>query len=128
VHLHEAARLVLAARERRLELAPEVLHVGMAEQEAHQRLRVRRDVERLGLAHARERARGDVAHRVAARLARGDADRREPPHQVGRVLDVDVVELDVLARGDVQDPVGVLLGQRREHVELIRRHAAERES
>ena len=45
VHAHQSARLVAAAGEGHLELAPEVLHVGMAEQEVGQRPRVRGDVE-----------------------------------------------------------------------------------
>ena len=92
-----------AAGEGDLELAPEVLAVRVAEQEAEERVRVGRDVEGLGVADAGQRAGGDVAHAVAAGLAGGDADRGQAAHQVGRVVDVDVVELDVLARGDVQD-------------------------
>ena len=114
-----------AAGERDLELAAEILRVGMAEQKAHGRLRVGRDVERLVAAHAGERAGGDVAHRVAAGFARRDADRGQAPHDVRRVLDVDEVELEVLARGDVADAVGVLLGEVGEDVDLLRRQAAE---
>ena len=125
MHVHQAAGVLPAAGERDLELAAEVLRVGMAEQEAHDRLRVGRDVEGLVAADAGERAGGDVAHRVAAGLAGGDADRGQAAHDVRRVLDVDEVELEVLPRGDVADAVGVLLGEVGQDVHLLRRHAAE---
>ena len=126
VHPHQAARLVAAAGEGDLELAPEVLHVGMTEQKVGQSPRVGGDVERLRVAHAGHRAGGDVAHRVAARLTGGDADRGQPSHQVGRVHHVDEMELDVLARGDVADAVGVLLRQVRQHLDLLRVEPAPR--
>ena len=49
VHVRQRAGLFAAARKGDLELAPEVLRVGMAEQEIRQRLGVRRDVEGLRL-------------------------------------------------------------------------------
>jgi hypothetical protein len=125
VELHQSAGLLLAARERGLELAPEVLDVRVAEQELHQRPGVGRHVEGLGPADARHGAAGHVSDRIAAGLPGRDADGGQAPHQVRRVLDVDVVELDVLTRGDVQDAVRVLLGERRELVELVGRDAAE---
>src|SRR5690606_9251796 len=85
------------------------------------RVRVGRDVERLVVADAGEGAGGDVTHRVAARLARGDAHGGQAAHQIRRVLDVDEVELDVLARRDVQDRVRVLLGEIRGHFDLLGR-------
>ncbi len=48
--------------------------------------------------------------------------------QVGRVVDVDEVQLEVLARGHVQDAVGVLLGEIGQHVELVRGQRARRGS
>ena len=74
-----------------------------------------------------QRAGGHVAHGVAARLARGDADGGEAPHQRRRVVDVDEVELEVLARGDVDDAVGVLLGEVGQDLELPGVDAAERD-
>jgi hypothetical protein len=125
VQLHQTAGLVLAAREGGLELAAEVLNVRMSQHEAHQGAGVGRDVEGLGLADARQRTRGHVAHRVAAGLAGGDAHRGETAHQVRCVFDVDEVELEVLAGGDVQDPVRILLGECGQLLELSGRHAAE---
>ena len=108
-----------------LNLRPKSWQSGWPSRKRNERLRVGRDVEGLGAADAGDRAGGDVAHAVAAGLARGDADGGQAAHEVGRVFDVDVVELDVLARGDVQDAVGVFLGQLGQHVELLGRDAAE---
>src|SRR5262249_22475424 len=119
VHGRQAAGVLPATGQCDLELTPEVLRVGMAEQEAHDRLRVRRDVERLVAAHAGKRAGGDVADGVAARFAGRDTDCGEAAHDVGRVVDVDVVELKVLAGGDVTDGVGVFFGEVGEHLHLF---------
>ncbi len=121
VERDEPARVLVTARERDLELAAEVERVGVPEQEGLHRLRVRRDVEALVVADARVLTGRHVADGVAARLARRDADRREPAEEIRRVLDVDEVQLDVLARRDVEDRVRVLLGELRDHVELRRR-------
>ena len=83
VEVGEAARVLLAARERDLELAPEVLRVVVAEQEERHGLRVGGDVERLLAADARVGAGGDVPNGVAARLARRDP-RRRPAAAAGR--------------------------------------------
>src|SRR5690606_12803736 len=124
VEPREPARFVGAARERHLELATEVLRLRMAEQEVRHGAGVRRDVEHLVVAHAGDVARGDVAHRVPAGFASRDAHLGEAPHQRGRVLEMDVVELHVLPRRDVQDVIGVLLGEIADRLELPRRDAA----
>ena len=74
MHHDETAGLAFATGERRFELAPEVLHVVVAEQELGKGLRVRRGIENFGLADAGQVAAGYVADRVAAGLACGDAD------------------------------------------------------
>ena len=117
----------MAAGESDLEFAAEVLALGMAEQVVSRHLRVGRYVESLIAADAGDGAGGDIADGVAAGLARRDADRGQPPHRCGRVFDVDVVELKVLPRGDVGDAVGVLFRQLRQHLELRRVQAAERD-
>ena len=109
VHGDEPAGVLPAAGERDLELAPEVLGIGVAEQEAHRGLGMRRDIEGLVAADPGDRARGHIADGVAARLAGRDTDRGEPPHQRRGVVDVDIVELDVLAGGDVAHAVAVFL-------------------
>src|SRR5262249_35603536 len=54
-----------------------------------------------------------------------DAYGRESTHYIGCILDVDVVQLHVLARGDVANSVGVFLSHVGEGVHLIRVQAAE---
>ena len=64
-------------------------------------LRPRADVERLERAGAGQVAGHHVADGVAAGLTGGHADRRQVAHDLGHALEVDEVELDVLAGGDV---------------------------
>ena len=99
----------------------------MAEQEGSQGAGIGRDVEGLGGADPGQWARGDVAHRVAAGLARGDAHGGQPAHERGRIFDVNEVELEVLAGGDVGDAVRVFLGQLGQHFELARVDPAKRD-
>ena len=108
-----------------LELAPHFLGVAVTQQMVGHRLGVGRGIEGLAAADAGQRAGGDVAHRVAAGLAGGDAHGRQPAHEIGRVFDVDVVQLHVLAGGDVADGVGVLLGDVGEDIHLSRVQAPE---
>ena len=104
-----AQRVILGATlERDLELARQPVGKRMAEEIARHRLGVRRDIEDLGVLHARVRAGGDVADRVAARLARGEPGRGEVAHHRFGVLQQDEVELDVLPRRDVAEPARVL--------------------
>src|SRR5579863_8843689 len=103
--------MLRAAAESGLELSAEILGIGMAQQEFCERPGVRSDVEYFVLANTGVGASGDVANRIAAGLARGDIRSRETPHQRRRVVNVDVVELESLARGDVGDTVGIFLGQ-----------------
>ena len=57
VQIRQAAGVLRAAAERRLELAAEILAVGMAQQEFGQRAGIGRDVERFIRANARRRGR-----------------------------------------------------------------------
>ena len=127
VHVHEAARVLPATREGHLELAAEVLGVGVPEEEPHGRAGVGGHVEGLVAADPRERAGGDVADGVAARFAGGDAHRREPAHQGRGVVHVDEVELHVLPGGDVADAVAVLLGEVGEGFHLLGGQPPERD-
>ena len=102
-----------------LNLRPKSWVSGWPSRKNVQRVRVGRDVERLRAADAGERAGGDVADGVAAGLARGDADGGQAAHDVGRVLDVDEVQLDVLAGGDVQMRSEYSSAQLGEHVHLL---------
>src|SRR5262245_24133376 len=114
-------RMVLAAPfERDLELARERRAQRMPQQEAREGLGVGGDVEHLVRSDAGIRAGGDVAHRVAARFARRKARVGEVPHRGWNVVECDEVELEVLARRDVTEASGVLLGHVGEGVELRR--------
>ncbi len=127
VHVHQPAGFVLAAGESRLEFPSEILRVRVAEQKERQRLRVRRHIKRLGAADTRQRAGGDVADRVAAGLAGGDADGGQAAHDGRGVFDVDEMQLEILPGRDVQNAVGILLGDIGECFELRRVQAAERD-
>jgi hypothetical protein len=88
---------------------------------------VRRDVERLVAAHADERASRHVADGITAGFARRDADRREPAHEIGRIVDVNEVELNILARRDVEDRIRILFSELRHHFQLLGAELAERD-
>ena len=96
----------------------------MAEQIKRQRFGVRRHVKRLGIAHARQRARRHVPNRIPARLARRDPHRRQPAKHIRRVLDADEMQLDVLPGRDMADGIGIFLRQFRQHDHLLRIHTA----
>ena len=64
----------------------------------------------------------DVADGVAARLAAGQPDRRQVLHHVGDVVELDEVELQVLAGRDVPPAAAVALADERHHLELLGRH------
>ena len=120
VQHYQTAGFLLAARKGDFEFAAKVLHVVVAEQKPGQRVGVRGCVEGFGAADAGQLAAGNVAHGVATRLAGGDAHSGQTAHQIGRVLDVDVVQLDVLAGGHMQDAVRVFISQLRQHIQLLR--------
>src|SRR5215831_13340119 len=103
-----------------------MLDVGMSQQKAKHGLRVRRDVKNFVAASACKRAGGDVANGVAASLARSDADGGETAHDCGRVFDVYVVKLKVLARGDVGDAIRIFFSEISHRFELLGVKAAAR--
>jgi hypothetical protein len=70
----ETTRIVFAARERNLELAAEILNVGVTQQVLCNRVGVRGDVECLRRADPGVLARGYVADAVATGFARRDAN------------------------------------------------------
>ena len=105
MHHHQTAGFLLAAGEGDFEFAAKVLHVVVAQQKPGQGVGIGGGVEGFGAADAGQLAAGDVAHGVAAGFAGGDADGSQSAHQVRCVFDMDVVKLDVLAGGHVQDAV-----------------------
>ena len=124
VQAGQAAGVLRAAAERRLEFPAEILAIGMAQQKFGQRARVRRDVENFVLADAGIGAGRDVAHGISAGFARGDVRGGEAAHQAGRVVNLNVMKLKILARGDVRDAVGIFLGQLRHGFQLLGVQAA----
>ena len=75
----------------------------MTQEVARHRLRVRRDVEDLGLGRAGIRTTGDVADRVAARFARRQPFVGQLAHHLFDDAELHEVVLDVLPRGDVTE-------------------------
>src|SRR6185437_15108516 len=102
-----------ASAECRFKFAAETLAIGMAEQKAGQRARVRGDVETFVGANAGVWASGYVADGISAGLACRDVGSGETAHHAGRVVDVNVMKLEVLACGDVRDAVGIFLSELR---------------
>ena len=98
---HRLAAVGGAAREVDLELARHALRDGVAQEEVLGGLGPRADVEHLVGARAGEVAPRHVADGVAARLAAGEADRREQSQRLRGVLELHEVELGVLAGGEV---------------------------
>ena len=118
---HRLAAIGRAAGEVDLELARQALRERVAHEVLERRLRPLRDVEHLLRAGAGEVATLDVAHRVAARLAARQPDRREMLHHVGDVVQLDEVELDVLTGRDVAPAAAVAVGDVAHHLELLGR-------
>ena len=120
--------VLVGGREGGLDLARHQLRGGVAHEVAHVGAGVRGDVEQLALGHARPRVAGHVADGVAAALSRRQAGVRDDADQLSHLPQRDVVDLDVLAGGDVALVERcVLLHHVGEHLELLGRHAAHRQ-
>ena len=120
--------VLVGGREGGLDLAGHQLRGGVAHEVAHVGAGVRGDVEQLALGDARPRVAGHVADGVAAALPRGQAGVRDDADQLGHLPQRDVMDLDVLAGGDVAlVERRVLLHHVREHLQLLGGHAAHRQ-
>ena len=82
---------------------------GMPHEEEGQSMRIRRDIECLSLADSRKWAGGYIADNVPASFTRSDPDGGQSTHQVGCIIDMEVVKLDVLPCRNVGDAVGIFL-------------------
>ena len=91
-----------AAADRGLELARQVGERGVADVALGDRVDLRRGVDDLAGVDAGQRAAEDDPRGVAAGLGGGQADRFERVPDVGDVLDLDPVQLDVLPVGHVR--------------------------
>ena len=78
----------------------------------------------LGRRHAGVRAAGDVAHGIAARLARRHARVGQQAHRRLDVVQLDEMKLDVLPRRDVAEVPRVLLADLGQREELLAREHA----
>ena len=110
-----------------LEFARQVLRERVAQQIIRNGTAVGGHVEGLARAGSRLVAGGDVADRVAAGLAGGEAVLGQNPHALGHVLNFDEMKLDILPGGHVQDAVGVFVGEVGQAFELVRCEAALRQ-
>ena len=124
VHHDQTAGVSRASREGHFEFAPEILDIIVAEQELSHGIGVGADIKDFVVADAGQGASGDIAHGIAAGFLGGDADGCQAPHQVRSVVDVHVMQLDILPRGDMQDAIGVFVRQLGQDLELIRRETA----
>ena len=116
---HGLAAVGAAAGEVDLELPGHPLGDGVAQEVLEGGLGPRRDVEDLERARAGEVAALHVADGVAAGLTGGEPDRGEVAHDVGHLLELHVVELDVLAGGEVAPAPRVGVGDVGHAVELV---------
>ena len=121
---NQRARLILAAGKRDFEFSAEVLDVTMPEQIKCQGLRIRRNIKRFSITNTGQGAGRDVADRVATGFARGDSHRRQPAENIGRILNIDKVKLDILPGRNVADGIRIFLSQFRQRNHLLRIHTA----
>ena len=121
---HRLAAVGRAAGEVDLELARQPLAQRVAHEVLERRLGPRGHVKELVRARTGQVTRHHVAHRVAARLTSGQADRAEGAHHVGHLGQLDVVDLHVLSRGDVPPAARVRLGEVAHEVHLLGRDRA----
>jgi hypothetical protein len=121
---HGLATVRGAAREVDLELAGQPLGDRVADEVAVGGLGPRADVEHLEGAGTGQVAAGDVPDGVAARLPGGEPHARQVAQHLGDPLEGHVVELDVLAGGDVAPAPAVGVGDVAEHLQLVGREGA----
>ncbi len=111
--------ILRASLEGDLELARQRGRQPVPEEKSRERFRVRGDVEPLVLRDAGIGTRGDVAHRVAARLPRRQPGVGEAPHGRFGVVQLHEMKLNVLARGDVPESPRVFLADVGKREQLI---------
>src|SRR5579859_92611 len=82
-------------------------------------MRVGRYVENFIGANTGVGAGGDIANTVSASLASGDAHSGKPAHDAGRVVNLDIVELKILAGRNMGNAIGVFFRQLAHYLELL---------
>ena len=116
---HGLAAIGGAAREVDLEFAGQALGVGMAQEVQRGGPGPGGDVQHLMGAGAGQMAALHVADGVAAGLPGGEPHRGQDAHHVGNVVDLHIVELNVLAGGDVTPASGVGAGDVGQGLEVL---------
>ena len=113
-----------ASRDGNLELARQIVELGIARQHSICFQRKRRSIADLVRIHAGDRAAGDVARDIAAGADRVQADAPEFLEHLGKSLDRDPVQLNVLPHGEIGDAAGVAAGQTGDGSQLVRSQQA----
>ena len=110
----EVDRMLGRAIEADVELAREIRVLPVVDEErGHVAAELAR-IDQLVREDAAERVREDVADVVVAGLLRGQPHRGQPLDDLRHALDAEPLHLEVGARGDVDDPVTVLVGDGRD--------------
>ena len=99
-----------ASGDRDLELARQVVELGIAGQQLRRLMYERRCVDDFVGVYAGDGASGHVADNIAAGSGGVESDLPEAVEDFGQRFDSDPVQLNVLADGEVGDSVGVLAG------------------
>ena len=102
-----------------LELAGQVGQLGVAEVGGLDGLGQRGRIDDLVLGDAGHRGDQEPSRRVPAALDRGQTHRLQAAPQLGHVVNLDPVELDVLPVGDVRRAAGEVVGDRTQHTQLL---------
>ena len=111
-----------AGRDRDLVLAREVGVVRIAVEERRHLVVQRSDVEELVMGETGNGAAGEVPDGVAAGADRGQADVAKAVEDRGKRRELEVVELDRLAGGQLAGTAAVLVRELTDRAELLRRH------
>ncbi len=77
------------------------------------------DIKGFIVAHAGIGARRDIAHHIAACFAGGNINCGKPTHQIGRVVDVDKMQLKILPGSHMANGIGILFRQIGQGVHLF---------
>src|SRR5260370_35171505 len=118
---NRAIAIVFAARESDLELARQVVKIGMAQEVSRDAQSVWGNVECFARAYTGNWAGGDVAHGVTASLARGKPRIGEQAHGRAHVFEFHEMELNVFARGEVAAAGRVFVANKRQDAKLCGR-------
>ena len=113
-----------ASRDRDLELARQVVELGIARQHSIRFQRERRSIADLVRVHAGDRAARNVARHIAAGARRVQADAPEFLEHFRKSLDRDPVQLNVLPHREIGDAAGVAAGEVGDGSQLVRSQQA----